>query len=75
MLYRKKVKDRRKHQDPAYKGPERRLEKSRMRVIAQIIKNLEKELTAWKPKVLEQMVWKYYQIDPLGVLHYAAERV
>jgi hypothetical protein len=44
--YRKLGKDRRKFEDPAYRGPERRLEKRRKVVIERIIKKLEKELAA-----------------------------
>jgi hypothetical protein len=44
--YRKEGKDRRKRQDPGYKGPERRLEKRREMLIRKVIKKLENELRA-----------------------------
>jgi hypothetical protein len=44
--YRKLRKDRRKFEDPGYRGPERRLEERRKTAIEKIIKKLEKELQA-----------------------------
>jgi len=44
--YRKLGKDRRKVEDPRYRGPERRLEKRRKMAIEKIIKRLENELQA-----------------------------
>jgi len=44
MLYRKFKKDRRKFQDPHYRGPERRLENRRKMYIKKIITKLEIEL-------------------------------
>jgi hypothetical protein len=44
MLYRKFKKDRRKVQDPRYRGPERRLENRRKMYIKKIIQKLEIEL-------------------------------
>lgn len=42
--YRKEGKDRRKRQDPRYKGPERRLGKRQEMLIRKVIKRLEDEL-------------------------------
>ena len=44
--YRKLGKDRRKFEDPRYRGPERRREKRRKMAVEQIIRRLEKELHA-----------------------------
>jgi hypothetical protein len=43
-IYKWPGKERRKHDDPNYKGPERRLERKRRKTIEQIIARLEKKL-------------------------------
>jgi hypothetical protein len=43
IIYRKSGRDRRKADDPAYKGPERRLGKKREKELYEIINRLEKE--------------------------------
>jgi hypothetical protein len=43
VIYRKTGRDRRKRDDPSYKGPERRLGKRRDKELYKIISDLEKE--------------------------------
>jgi hypothetical protein len=43
IIFRKSGKDRRKADDPSYKGPERRLGKRREKELLKIISQLEKE--------------------------------
>jgi hypothetical protein len=43
IIYKKSGRDRRKRDDPSYKGPERRLGKRREKELYKIISDLEKE--------------------------------